>query len=369
MLYAFYPVRLSRFAVFLTLIVTAVFGLTMTIIPLVYLVNLNQRPRYALVYRVPDYSYGDCFCGCSYFINATSLVRIVMIGASVVFTSCLSAFRCLKGLRRAQWANLMSVLFPIPLTVYNVFWTTENGEPIEHRKEGEPVQSELAFDPFALMDEQPDSRFMTVKLKPEPAYEKIKQGHWKPFGDRGTDGPKVPELEKGQVVQFPTERIGCCGFPCLTGGQQTIFDLDEDFDKGEPCVQPRSSLERGGLSPQVVGVDSLITDQGFDDSAVGVRSKNTQQSSNQAFGRRSRGESNISLTAEDRSNLRLQKHMATLRVARGAASEDHPGSRTNSPTPSPQLLSAEAPAEAPKMPSIVLKAQSDPQGAEQKVSL
>ena len=25
-------------------------------------------------------------------------------------------------------------------------------------KEGEPVQSEMAFDPFALMDEQPESR-------------------------------------------------------------------------------------------------------------------------------------------------------------------------------------------------------------------
>ena len=30
--------------------------------------------------------------------------------------------------------------------------------PSQWWKEGEPVQSELAFDPFALMDEQPESR-------------------------------------------------------------------------------------------------------------------------------------------------------------------------------------------------------------------
>ncbi|CAE7041745.1 unnamed protein product [Symbiodinium sp. CCMP2456] len=135
LLYVRYPVRLSRFAVFLTLIATAVFGLTMAIIPLVYLVNLNERPRYALVFEVQDYHPGTCYCGCSYFINAASLVRIFAIGAGVVFTSCLSAFRCLKGLRRAQWANLMSVMFPIPVTVYSVFWKTPNDEPIQHRKE------------------------------------------------------------------------------------------------------------------------------------------------------------------------------------------------------------------------------------------
>eukprot|EP00913_Durusdinium_trenchii_P009093 g8549.t1 len=102
-----YPVRLSRFAVFLTLLATSIFGLTMTIIPLVYLGNLNERPRYALVYQIQNYSPGECYCGCSYFINAASLIRISAIGAGVTFSSCLSAFRCLKGLRRAQWANLM----------------------------------------------------------------------------------------------------------------------------------------------------------------------------------------------------------------------------------------------------------------------
>ena len=241
-----YPVRLSRFAVFLTLVATSIFGLTMTIIPLVYLGNLNERPRYALVYKVQDYSPGECYCGCSYFISAATLIRISAIGVGVTFSSCLSAFRCLKGLRRAQWANLMSVLFPVPVTVYSVYWSTPSGEPIQHRKEGEPVQSEMAFDPFALMDEQPESRYTTVTLKPEYAYDVDAAGRWKPLGDRVIDGPKLPELKKGEFFKQPTEVIGCCGFPCLTGGYQVIYMSDsEDEELEAPGRKP--------ISPAVAG--------------------------------------------------------------------------------------------------------------------
>eukprot|EP00439_Symbiodinium_sp_Y106_P080985 s101_g19.t2 len=352
LLYVRYPVRLSRFAVFLTLIATAVFGLTMAIIPLVYLVNLDERPRYALVFQVQDYQPGTCYCGCSYFINAASLVRIFAIGAGVVFTSCLSAFRCLKGLRRAQWANLMSVLFPIPVTVYSVFWKTPNDEPIRHRKEGEPVQSELAFDPFALMDEQPESRYMTVTLKPEFAYDVDERGRWKPMGDRMIDGPKLPELKKGELFKQPTEVIGCCGFPCLTGGYQVIYVSDDEEDPQEPALQPLGSLAslEGGLSPQVLGVDSM--DTSAEDALKNVRSKHTAASKNTSgpMTRRARGESNASI--EEKTKTRLPKHVATLRLARGS---EEPASRTGSPLPSPAASKAAQPPPAPEKSGSEMK--------------
>lgn len=96
------------------------------------------------------------------------------------------AFRCLKGLRRrsscgfkvrtrrSQWANLLSVTFPVPLTLYSVDWLQADGKPIRFRTEVQlplaceltqqemPVQGEVAFDPFAMMDEQPDSKFTTA---------------------------------------------------------------------------------------------------------------------------------------------------------------------------------------------------------------
>merc|ERR1719433_1543524 len=74
--------------------------------------------------------------------------------------------RCLKGLRRAQWANLLSVVFPVPMTVYAVDWRQLDGQPIRHRVEGMAVQEEVAFDPFAMMDEQPDGDFTTLHLAP-----------------------------------------------------------------------------------------------------------------------------------------------------------------------------------------------------------
>ncbi|CAK9070932.1 unnamed protein product [Durusdinium trenchii] len=234
-----YPVRLSRFAVFLTLLATSIFGLTMTIIPplwqhtstcsdgendaftmaaatgpyegLVYLGNLNERPRYALVYQIQNYSPGECYCGCSYFINAASLIRISAIGAGVTFSSCLSAFRCLKGLRRAQWANLMPHRFPVPVTVYSVFWTTPNGDPIQHRKDVDAA------------------------------------GRWKPLGDRVMDGPKLPELKKGEFFKQPTEVIGCCGFPCLTGGYQVESRAERAMAMAVGCAFPRTTKMEGTL--------------------------------------------------------------------------------------------------------------------------
>merc|ERR1719253_1151716 len=97
-------------------------------------------------------------------------MNLATIGFVTIIKSIFIAFRCLKGLRRSQWANLLSVLFPVPITMYEVDWRQPDGQQIRHRVEGVPVQSEVAFDPFAMMDEQPESRHTTIHLKPEPLH-------------------------------------------------------------------------------------------------------------------------------------------------------------------------------------------------------
>eukprot|EP00440_Ansanella_granifera_P010404 gb/GFBE01011285.1/.p1 GENE.gb/GFBE01011285.1/~~gb/GFBE01011285.1/.p1 ORF type:complete len:630 (+),score=50.51 gb/GFBE01011285.1/:1-1890(+) len=257
-----YPVRMSRFALFFILVATGIYGVAIVITQVVYLSSTTMRPRYALVWEVPD-SAGDCYCGCSYPISESSLYRILAIGATVTFQSLLSAFRCLKGLRRTQWANLMSVMYPIPVAVFEVFWTRPDstkgfahGPPIQFRKEGEPVQGEKAFDPFALMDEQPESRFTTVTLKPEFAYDIDPRGRWKPIGNvgRNLDGPSLPKMQPGEY-RTPTEVIGCCGFPCMTGGYQAIIvsdseEEDEEAEEAEDVQEQVSTYARVALSQE-----------------------------------------------------------------------------------------------------------------------
>jgi len=89
------------------------------------------------------------------------------------------------------------------------------------------VQSEPAFDPFCLMDEQPDSAWTRVMLRPTPQTAE-QQLVWEPF--TGT---------------LDTE-IGCCGFPQRhSASESDLFgsdarqyhkqdqdEDDEDIDSG-----------------------------------------------------------------------------------------------------------------------------------------
>ena len=72
------------------------------------------------------------------------------------------AFRCVKGLRRSQWANLITVLFSVPINVYPVTWGCLDVDS-EH-SENEETQGEMAFDPFVLMDEQINSKALRLQL-------------------------------------------------------------------------------------------------------------------------------------------------------------------------------------------------------------
>ena len=50
-------------------------------------------------------------CRCQFLGSPSSPTALRL--PKVTFSSCLSAFRCLKGLRRAQWANLMCLSFNV----------------------------------------------------------------------------------------------------------------------------------------------------------------------------------------------------------------------------------------------------------------
>lgn len=256
-LFMLYPVRLSRFWAFVLLVLMALIGCLLAVNQLVFLSFPITRPRYALTWSVAD---GACNCGCSYSMSTDIHQRLVLIGVGVAVQSLLRALRCLKGLRRSQWANLMSVLFPIPIAVYSVEWNQLfSEEPARGRKPGQPVQSEMAFDPFALMDEQPESRYTSISLRPEAIVDRTVPGKWKPLGiGRDVEGPNIGMDSKKQVGGWQVEAaeyIGCCGFPCLTGGYQAVLPPSSDSeDEEEVEVNTRNSVHSGqSQKPKLFG--------------------------------------------------------------------------------------------------------------------
>jgi len=224
-----YPVRMSRAWVFVASLACSLYGLGLTIQQLTFVFEPDLRPHYALTW-VPEslntttgeYVEAPCTCGCDYPISFSVIMNLVIIGVGTTVKSVFLAFRCLKGLRRSQWASLLSVMFPVPITMYEVDWRQPNGQPIRMRSETVPVQGEVAFDPFALMDEQDDSAFTTIHLRPEPVnrYEN-RNGHWArvPNNPRILETPAVPQAHYRKA-----EYVGCCGFPWPTGGTQCVYD-------------------------------------------------------------------------------------------------------------------------------------------------
>merc|ERR1719429_488798 len=111
----------------------------------------------------------DCICFCEHPLNTTTFGRLITLGVIMVSSSFAVTLRALKGLRHARWANLLSVLYPVPIEVFPVEWSRPReagGGPIEHRSEGTPVQGEPAFDPFCLMDEQTESGRTRLGITP-----------------------------------------------------------------------------------------------------------------------------------------------------------------------------------------------------------
>lgn len=252
-----YPIRTSRLWIFAICVVSMVYGLCLTIHMLFFFSSDSLRPRYAVTWlasstHVPGRVAGvpgNCFCGCAFPLSEVTMFRLLGIGVLAAIKSFVLAFRCLKGLRRSSWANLMSVTFTVPVNAYSVEWTRPDGRPIKNRFEGQSVQSELAFDPFALMDEQPESANSHVTLKPTSVMswefdEDSGQRKLRQTSSRHLLGPAPPMLSEDIEAAFdsqsmkvlPMEYIGCCGFPRRTGGLKGFFNMNVS----EPVARPKA---------------------------------------------------------------------------------------------------------------------------------
>mmetsp|Transcript_2668 Transcript_2668/g.6068 ORF Transcript_2668/g.6068 Transcript_2668/m.6068 type:complete len:566 (-) Transcript_2668:39-1736(-) len=250
-----YPIRMSRAWVFIISVACVLYGSALTLQQLAFVARTDLRPRYALTWEAQGFQSASlqtslCTCGCDYSMSLNVSVNLAVIGLVTTVKSAFLAFRCLKGLRRSQWANLLSVTFPVPLTVYTVDWQQPDGQPIRFRTKEIPVQGEVAFDPFAMMDEQPDSAYTTVHLRPERVhrFEKSEHGELRVLQpSRRLEMPGMPVPSKLEPAQFKAvieaEYIGCCGFPWPTGGKKFVYD--EDF---------LEALERGTPLPHVDGL-------------------------------------------------------------------------------------------------------------------
>jgi len=252
--FVIYPVRMCRAWVFMVCVVTFLYGIALTCLMIgLAASHWSNRPYYAVTWDA-----GGCTCGCDFPVSFGVCMNLAVIGIGTALKSLFVALRCLKGLRRSQWANLLSVVFPVPLTVYAVDWKQKNGQPIKFRDDNTAVQEEVAFDPFAMMDEQLDSAFTTVNLQPESTVRQMRT----PSGGLSLEpsrknmeapGIRMPKTMPStvQIVESESEYIGCCGFPWPTGGTKGVYLFDEDNEGNSGQQEPARDPE-----PDVVGASS-----------------------------------------------------------------------------------------------------------------
>eukprot|EP00931_Biecheleriopsis_adriatica_P065208 TRINITY_DN39806_c0_g1_i1.p1 TRINITY_DN39806_c0_g1~~TRINITY_DN39806_c0_g1_i1.p1 ORF type:complete len:679 (-),score=63.36 TRINITY_DN39806_c0_g1_i1:17-1759(-) len=238
------PRTLSRAMVFLTSVACSLYGLALASWSLAFAFDPHLRPRYALTWQqegiLPQTSATSsssgttmCTCGCDYSISAGVCLNLANIGALTTVKAFFIAFRCLKGLRRSNWANLLTVQFPVPLNVYAVDWRTKQNKIIDYRKEGMKVQEEVAFDPYAMMDEQLESADAFLKVEPtwrEPLPKTCQSGEGfagKATGARGRSSTFVCDGAGDRT------EIGCCGFPWPKKGVSKAVRIDVDAGQDE----------------------------------------------------------------------------------------------------------------------------------------
>jgi len=142
-----------------------------------------------------------CICHCSYPLRASTVNRLLSLAVFVFIGSLGMTLRALKGLRHARWANLIGNLYTVPIEVFPVTWSRPEeagGGPIQYRSTGEDVQGEPAFDPFCLLDEQPESWRSHLVIAPvRESAQETANSRW----SSSCGSTKDQEVER------------CCGFP------------------------------------------------------------------------------------------------------------------------------------------------------------
>jgi len=222
------PIRMARILVFLSSAFTCLWGVMF----LIELLVAEADEYFAVLWTSDALSTDGCICFCEYRLQLVVVERLVFSCVFVVLGSFSVFFRALKGLRRPQWAGLFSVLYSVPINVYPVHWTRPEeagGGPIYRREEGEPVQGEPAFDPFCLMDEQPESAKTRVVLFPTPIV--------KAEGQAGSEvGDDVAMLDIDSEAD--KVEIGCCGFPMRKKDRGEKIPQEEPAIKGDGKIEP-----------------------------------------------------------------------------------------------------------------------------------
>lgn len=204
------PVKMSRIMVFLSSILCILWS----VVFMVTTALVDTQP-YAVLWGLSESSV-SCLCLCQFPLSRPVVLRVLVLGTGVCWHSINLTLRALKGLRRAQWANMFSVLYAVPVEAFPVVWERPEeagGGPIRWRKDGEAVQSEPAFDPFCLMDEQPESAWTRAIIAPVPVKDDSRLTVWEPY--LGT-----LDME-----------IGWCGFPRPVGGAWEKDCSDYESDK------------------------------------------------------------------------------------------------------------------------------------------
>jgi len=278
-----YPIRMCRVWVFIVCIATSIYGLALSVLQFWFAASPpSARPHYAITWQVDiasdvqGVSGAGCICGCDYPISLDTCIRLAVIGMATTMKSVFVTVRCLKGLRRAQWANLLSVVFPVPMTVYSVDWRQPDGQPIRHRDGSMAVQEEVAFDPFAMMDEQPDADFTTLNLAPTRvhAHQRNADGTVELIPQRnGMQMPlQPPPMLVSNLHLVETEYIGCCGFPWPTGGRRAVYMPHSSKlfkDEFPDCLQPLESdrLRLSAAHSAQLEVSGCLRQCDYDDSS------------------------------------------------------------------------------------------------------
>lgn len=211
------PVRMSRMMVFLSAILCILWSVVFVLVTTCF-----DYQQYAVLWSTTSTPEREtCVCMCEYPLSHAVIIRIAVLGLGVCIHSLNYILRALRGLRRGQWANMFSVLYAVPVEAFPVFWERPNGGPMKWRSEGQPVQSEPAFDPFCLMDEQPESAMTRAAILPVVKREE-ERFIWEPYtGNMDTE-------------------IACCGFP--RPAQNDDEDWNPDGEAWNPMPEPLDTL-------------------------------------------------------------------------------------------------------------------------------